>query len=251
MQVSAIYRFPVKGFGYESLESVALSAGWAMPFDRLYALTHAKSDYPTAGEWARCRNFMRTANAPKLAQVRIDVDAERRTLRVSHPEREAIEADLGVEAGRAALAAWLEPLAAPVIEPPYAIVDAADGVYFGDDPRPAVSLLNRASLRALSEQAGQTLDERRFRGNLWIDGDAPWAEFDWIGREVTIGGARLKVLDRIERCMATAANPETGERDVPPVRVLRSAYDHSDFGVLAEVVSGGPVAVGDAVSTER
>lgn len=249
MHLSDIYRHPVKGIGSERLDGATLSARRALPGDRIYALTHAKSDYAVgSGAWGGPPCFIHPTNLPKLANVTIRFDDATHQLHAEHAEIGAIDAPLRTAAGRAALAKWIAPLCAPVLPGPHEVAEAADGVYFGDVEPPMVSIHNRASLRALSQHVGQDLDPRRFRANLWIDGAAPWAEWDWIGREIRVGPARLRVVERIERCMATAANPETGERDALPVRALDGAFGHRDFGVLAEVIEGGEIAVGAPVS---
>ncbi|MFN3614937.1 MAG: MOSC domain-containing protein, partial [Rubrimonas sp.] len=74
------------------------------------------------------------------------------------------------------------------------------------------------------------------------------AENDWIGREITVGAARLKVVEATGRCVATEANPLTGRRDAPVMQALRAATGRTDFGVYAAVVQGGDVAVGDPVT---
>jgi uncharacterized protein YcbX len=87
----------------------------------------------------------------------------------------------------------------------------------------------------------------RFRGNIWLDGLAPWEEFDLLGREITIGEARFTVRERITRCRATCTDPETGRIDVNTLDLLESGWDHTDFGVYAEVTQSGAVALGDPV----
>jgi uncharacterized protein YcbX len=115
-----------------------------------------------------------------------------------------------------------------------------------DAPFPSISILNAASLRALSQRLGHGLDPRRFRGNIWLDGLAPWKEVDLVGHEITIGTARLRIEDPITRCRATEANPETGQRDTATLRMLEDGWGHQDFGVYAEVTRGGRVTLGDA-----
>ena len=80
-----------------------------------------------------------------------------------------------------------------------------------------------------------------------MDGLAPWEEFDWIGKTVRVGGTVLKVHERIERCLHTAANPKTGARDADTLGALRDGWDHQDFGVYAEVIEGGEIALGAKV----
>ena len=98
----------------------------------------------------------------------------------------------------------------------------------------------------MEQRIGQDLSPHRWRGNLWIDGLEPWAEFDWVGHEVRIGGAVLTVRDRTGRCLATHANPATGTRDAEVLPALDS-FGHRDFSVLAEVTQRGTIRTGDPV----
>ena len=68
-----------------------------------------------------------------------------------------------------------------------------------------------------------------------------------IGRELRIGAAVLRVTDHIGRCDATGADTATGRRDIDMVRMLESLYGHTDFGIFAEVVTGGPIRLQDQV----
>jgi uncharacterized protein YcbX len=122
------------------------------------------------------------------------------------------------------------------------------GVGMTDTAFPSISILNRASLTALAGRLGMDLAMERFRGNLWLEGLAPFAEFDLVGRKIRVGEAVLAVREPITRCLATAVDPATGERDADTLGALEAGWGHRDFGVYAEVVDGGRVAVGDAVA---
>jgi uncharacterized protein YcbX len=124
---------------------------------------------------------------------------------------------------------------------------AARDINFSIQPGEVVSIIGLSSLHALETEAGMVLDPIRFRANFYFSGGRPWAEFDWIGQEIQIGQARLKVVKRIVRCAATEVNPETGKRDADPPRDLRRHFGHADLGVYAEVLEGGQVALGDAL----
>lgn len=250
MQITDIFRHPVKSIGAEALAETRLEPGRAMAGDRVYALAHAAGAYdPAAPAWVSCENFLRIANHPRLAALPISYCAESARLQASDGRVGPIDADLSTEAGRAALSDWLEKLLGDAAAAPLRVAQVP-GQALTDSPLAAVSLHSKASLRALSERCGLALDPRRFRANFWLEAAegaplAPWEEFDWIGREITLGRARLRVLEPISRCAATAADPESGVRDVWPNRVLRQAYDHGEFGVLAEVLEGGLVKIGD------
>jgi uncharacterized protein YcbX len=58
----------------------------------------------------------------------------------------------------------------------------------------------------------------------------------------------LRVEERITRCKATEADPETGRPDADTLGTLARAFGHEDMGVYATVVKGGPVALGDELT---
>ncbi|MBP9952137.1 MAG: MOSC domain-containing protein, partial [Cypionkella sp.] len=138
---------------------------------------------------------------------------------------------------------WIAPLSPPDRAQPIQIVSAGRGMT--DSAFPSVSILSLTSLGELSGKMGRDLSIDRWRGNLWIDGAAPFAEFDWIGHEIKIGAAVLRIEERITRCRATMANPVTGQIDADTLTGLQDGYGHQDFGVYATVISGGILAQGD------
>lgn len=120
--------------------------------------------------------------------------------------------------------------------------------------RGTVSLISRGSLHRLAEVGGQSsLDGRRFRMLIEVDGLPAHAEDAWVDRTVRIGGATVRFNGHVGRCLITSRDPETGEIDLPTLDLLRS-YRHDldtteplPFGIYGEVVNQGTVAVGDSV----
>ncbi len=94
---------------------------------------------------------------------------------------------------------------------------------------------------------GTAVDPIRFRANVYFDGASAWSERDWIGSEIALGAARLRVVSPITRCAATQVNLVTATRDLDIVAALGRAFGHIDMGVYAEVSAGGGIAVGDAL----
>lgn len=239
-RLAHILRHPIKSVGREELEEVTLAPGAWLPFDRLWAITHEKSR--VSGGWEKGINFLRCVSDPGLMAItaRLDEASGRITLR--HPAA-------GEFAGRPddprearALVDWLRGIRAPDKPAPTGVYRAADA-HISDMPDPWVSVASLASLKALSQRAGVTLSMHRFRCNLWLDGLAPWQEQEWIGRRLRVGDAVLEVREEITRCKATMANPATGRRDVDTLGLLNE-LGHQEFGVYAEVVSGGRIARG-------
>lgn len=117
-----------------------------------------------------------------------------------------------------------------------------------------VTLLGDASVAALAATAGvPEVDRRRFRMLIAFSGGAPYAEEAWAGRELRVGGAVLRIGGTVPRCAATTRHPERGDRDFPVVRLLKEERGLREtglgrgvpFGVYAEVLEPGRVAVGD------
>ena len=244
-RLAALWRHPVKSLGWEALDRVTLSPGACLPGDRLWALAHAASAFdPAAPGWVGPNNFARVTHAPRLAQVSARLDGA--VLHLAHPDAGPLTAEPDTAEGAAAIAAWATPLADGARPGPYRLVRAPGPLT--DAPDPWVAVLSMASLRAVCERAGCAPDPRRFRGNLWVDGFPLWEEAEWPGREITVGTARLRVIEPIWRCRATEANPETGRYDARMLDALRTMTGDTAFGVYATVVEGGTVAPGDAVA---
>lgn len=240
--VTQIWRHPIKSHGREALERATLSTGQAMPFDRLWAVAHDKSQ-ADGREWVSCANFSRVAKAPQLMAITASLDEATETITLRHPDRPVLTFSPDREG--AALVGWVKPLM-PEDRAQSARVIRAQTVAMTDSDFPSVTLCNMSSHRAVEQRLGRDLSTERWRGNIWFDGLAPWEEFDWLDRDVRIGGAVLRVRERTDRCLATTANPETGRRDADTLKALDS-WGHQDFSVRAEVIEGGPIAIGDSV----
>lgn len=246
MRLAAIWRHPIKAHGAEPLDAVTLQAGSTMPWDRVWAIAHSAARLaPGSPDWAQCANFSRGAKSPRLMAIRARVDEARGRVHLTHPDIAAIDVDPDDPDDARALVGWAATLAAPDRPAPAFVARASRGMT--DSAYPTISLLNRVSLALLGERLGKPLAEARFRGNLWLDGLAPFAEFELIGRDLRIGAATLRVTERITRCKATTVDPETGVPDVDTLAALRANWAHQDFGVYATVTEGGRLAVGDAV----
>ncbi|MEM9011007.1 MAG: MOSC N-terminal beta barrel domain-containing protein [Pseudomonadota bacterium] len=245
IRVSALWRHPIKAVGAERCARTVLMAGETMPGDRVWAVAHAASRHdPAAPDWTHCSAFCRGAAAPALMAVDAAFDAEAGAVTLRHPERPEIVVRPDRPAEAARLVKWLAPLY-PDDRPAPARVAKAPGRGMTDSPFPSISLAGGSSLTALGQKAGQTLDMRRFRINIWLEGTGPWQEFEWPGREAMLGTARIRFVERIERCRATHGNPETGRADIDMLSVLEDGWSHRNFGVYAEVIAGGEVAEDD------
>ncbi len=114
-----------------------------------------------------------------------------------------------------------------------------------------LSLVSSQTVAAAGELAGAELEVQRFRPNLLVEaaGDEPFQEEAWVGAVVRIGGARMRVDQRDERCVVVNVDPVTSERDASVLRTLARERE-ACLGVYGSTVTPGRVAVGDPVVLE-
>lgn len=238
-QVAHIWRHPIKGIGSEALDQAQVSPEGALHGDRAWALLN--SDAPNQDTWQPRRNFLQVASGPGLATIEARSDGP--TITLTHPEAQPLT--LLPEADGPALATWVTPFW-PEDRPAPGRLVRAPGHGMTDMPDPWISLGNLASLKALSQRAGQDLDMRRFRINLWLDGLSAWEEQDWQG-SITLGAMTFDIMEPIGRCRAPEANPATGRRDANTNNLLEAAGQNTDFGIYLRARSAGTLRVGDTL----
>lgn len=242
--IAGLWRHPIKSHGREALDRITLTAGQTLPGDRLWAVAHERSD-ATGSEWVHCGHFSRGAKLPGLMAINARLDDTTDRVTLQHPALGELTLNPDTEGDK--LIEWTRPLVESNDRLASSRVIRAQTRGMTDTTFASVSLGNLSTHRAVAQKLGRDdLSEKRWRINIWLDGLAPWEEFDWMGRELQIGGAKLVVRERIERCMATTANPETGKRDADTLAALQS-WGHQDMGMYAEVTETGEVAMGDEV----
>lgn len=243
-RLAHICRHPIKAHGREDLASVVLLAGACLPFDRHWAVAHEAAQLGDGG-WVSCTNFSRGAKAPALMAIRSQLDEKTQTVTLSHPERPDLTFRPDHPDDLPEFLAWVRPLCPTDRAQPMRIVSAGRGMT--DSKFPSVSILGLGTHRALGQRMGQDLSIHRWRGNLWVEGTAPFEELDWIGRTLQIGETRLQVQEAITRCKATTANPDTGRIDADTLGALQAWTGRQDFGVYATVIASGPIRLGDTL----
>jgi uncharacterized protein YcbX len=225
-RVAALWRYPVKSMAGEALDEIDVS--WhGLAGDRRWAFVQEgleRSGFP----WLTIRERSDMWQyRPRFA----DPSEPNKSHTVVHtPDGR----ELGVT--DAALADELAP-GVRVIKQNRGVFDVAP-----------LSLTTTQSVRAIAELVGAELEPHRFRPNILIEGagDAPFAEDDWVGSELRIGTARIRVDVRDERCVMVNVDPSTTERNAAVLKAIARERD-ACLGVYASTVTPGQVAVGDAV----
>lgn len=123
------------------------------------------------------------------------------------------------------------------------------GFYYDAFP---LHLLTTDTLLFLGERSGLDTDVRRFRPNVLVRpeaGRAALTEFDWVGRDLAMGEALLRIESRTVRCaMPARAQPLFGIAEQKSL--TRAIVEHArrELGVNVRVLRAGRVREGDAVS---
>jgi uncharacterized protein len=247
--IASLYRHPVKGLTPEPLNTVELKPGEHFPGDRKWAVEVGPSGFdPENPAHISKQKFTVLARFPSLARLATRLE-DPSLFHIGDASGFGVATDLSTEGGREALARFLQAFLGEDAPARLKVLVAPDRHRFMDSPLGHVSVINLASIRALEWAAGAPVDPRRFRANIYLDGLPAWAEDAWpVGASLALGPARLSMRKPIVRCIATHANPATGDRDLDTLDLLRSYFSRDTMGNYFSVEQGGRIAVGDSVS---
>jgi uncharacterized protein YcbX len=153
--------------------------------------------------------------------------------------------------GRLVLGPWAQALS-DFCGQPLRLLGAGSAVDRG--AKGPVSLISRGSLQRLAQEADiDSIDARRFRMTIEVDGVAPHAEDGWLGQRLQVGSAVLRFDGHVGRCLVTGRDPETGEPSLPALDLLRAyrgglaTTEPLAFGIYGRVLRPGTVRLGDTV----
>jgi uncharacterized protein YcbX len=259
MRVVGLYRYPVKGFTPERCEALSIAEGSRIVGDRVLGFRFANAAI-SDDAWGTKHEFVALVNTPGLARLELRFDHKTLGLKITSRNKVIVDEELN-DSSRRRMATAIEkyvlglaenPLSAHPDRLPLRLV--GDGVTprYQDNPAGFVTLHTRESLAALAAAANAPdLSELRFRSNIAVDGVAAWAEQAWIGRKLRIGAVDFEVAAPKTRCLATHANPSSGERDLPIMRILLKAFaaEKPTFAIaLKSQQLGGTIHIGDQVT---
>jgi uncharacterized protein YcbX len=121
----------------------------------------------------------------------------------------------------------------------------------------AVTLISRASLERLAGEAGVTsVDARRFRMLIEVEGVDAHGEDGWVGTRTRVGEALVSWDGHVGRCLVTSRDPDSGQVDLPTLDLLRRyrgdlrATEPLPFGIYGSVLEPGTVRIGDRVTVQ-
>ena len=246
--IAKICRYPVKGLSPDPLEHASLTPGRILAGDRRFALALASTRFDGhAAQWQPKSAFLALVKHAKLAALDTHFDDASDELTVFRNDKQVARGKLTDPVGRAIIEGFFAAyMGADTHGKPH-LADAGEDISFTDQKDKLISIINLESVRDLERIVGQELAPERFRANIYVDGIAPWSEFDWLGRDIATGDAVLSVVDRTERCGAVNVNPRDGIRDQNLLKALQVGFGHVDMGVFASVTTAGSLAIGEAI----
>jgi uncharacterized protein YcbX len=252
-RVTRISIAPVKSLGLVHPDEVALEQGGVVGDRRFWLRDEQRALYGGKRDGTMLR-------------IRPNWDEATRRLVLTFPAGECVEGvvELGdpVDAdlyrlprpSHQVVGPWQEAITRYVGRP-LTLLWADDGAVDRTPQGGSVSLVSRASLERLRQEAGvdDPIDGRRFRMLFEIDGVDAHEEDGWIGSELRVGEATVVFNGDIGRCVVTSRDPDTGAIDLPTLVTLVSyrpqgRTEELPFGIYGSVVSPGRVRVGDSVT---
>jgi uncharacterized protein YcbX len=257
-RVAALYRYPVKGFTPETCEVLTVLEEGRIAGDRVLGIRFANAD-AADDAWSGKHEFVALVNTPGLARLGLRFDHEALRLRIDLEDSVLVDAALD-DNGRARIAVALEKYVLQLdVNPLFAYLErlplrlVGDGITprYQDNAAGQITLHGRESLAVVASAVGDAdFSELRFRSNIAVEGLEAWEEQSWVGKKIVIGALVFDVVTPKGRCLATQANPRTGERDLPVLKTLTHAFNQQKpvfaVGMMTRGI-GGLIHVGDEV----
>lgn len=261
MDLSAIYRYPIKSAQGHSLDTVVVDR-FGVSGDRRWMLIDS------AGQFCTQRRL------PQMALL--EVDSIDRGLRLRFAGESIFLDTPGAQCNEVLATVWEHTMLARSADD---IVNGWLSECFGEDLRlvffpedanrpvdPAylpdpeqqqqvgfadgfpLLIISQASLDDLNTRLPEPVSMDRFRPNLVIAGATPYAEDSW--RRLRVGSTALAIVKPCSRCAIPSINQQTAERD-PRINRVLAGYRRRDgviyFGMNAVVTTGEGFSVGDTV----
>jgi len=248
-EITGIFRYPVKGLSSDPLDCANLISGECIAGDRGWAIEAGTRKFDAVNpRYFPKVNFLMLMRDERLAALESRFDDTSGILTILRNGKQVCSGNLNDKIGRHLLEQFFAAYLPDASRGAPKFVRAQNWS-FSDVPEKAVSIINLASVRDIERVTGAKVDPARFRGNVLVDGIEPWAEFDWIGKSLSIGGEPLlEVFERTRRCAATNVNPQSAERDMTIPRSLSAAFGHQDCGIYAKIIADGKISTGDKIS---
>ena len=247
MQIHELWHFPVKGFGGNQIPLAKLQQGGYFPNDRQFAISIGSKKTAAAieGTWFRKAHFLQLMSHELLAEYSCRYDDANPRLELLHHGAKCLSIDPAQPADFQLFEDFFFTLLGSKLRGKPRLMTMKHQAY-SDQSTALISIASNASLDAFAKATNTKSDSRRFRINIIIDGDTPFAEEALIGKTLSCGDALLLVKKPVGRCAAVNVDPATAKRNPEDyVCFMKAHFGHSNLGIFAEVINGGTIRIGD------
>lgn len=261
MELSAIYRYPLKSAGGHGLSAASIDR-FGLSGDRRWMLIDDDGQFYSQ----RC--------APNMALLAVECVTDGLRLRygeqsldVLTPRAEAVEVPatvwghrMSVRCAESNVSLWLSERLGASLRLVFCPQDASRPVdpafvpgggteqHVGFADGFPLLIVSQASLDDLNSRLPLPVGMDRFRPNLVIQGTAAFAEDTW--KSLRIGETTLAIVKPCSRCAIPGIDQQTAARD-PAINRVLAAYRRREgviyFGMNALVTAGSVFSVGDSV----
>jgi uncharacterized protein YcbX len=217
--VSRLSTTPVKGTALHSPATVTVTSHGVADNRRFHLVD------------ARRRLFNGKQHGP-LVQLRAEYDAASGHLGLQFPDRRPVDGratELGDAVrtdfygrdvdGHLVVGPWSAALSDFVGEEVHLVAVDRPGDAVDVHPVTLISTATLEHLRSVTPD-GERLDHRRFRMLVEVDGCDVHEEDTWAGRRVRLGGATVRVVGPVPRCVVTNENPDSGVVDFGTLKAI-------------------------------
>ena len=253
--VESLWRYPVKSMRGEALPEAFVSFSGILG-DRLYAVHNSAAPkafpYLTArgrSDMLLYRPFFRDPERAVLPSNLAEAEALGPGVTPLYPSPDELAVDVETPSGEVLGIGdprLLDALSDQKSAASALTIRRSDRAF--TDCRP-ISMFSTQTIRRIGDALGLSLDQRRFRANIYIDlaSGAGFAEDQYVGRQLRIGSkVVMAVLERDPRCQMISFDPETSEAN-PEVLKYVARNHEGKAGVYAAVLVEGMVRAGDEI----
>tara|TARA_B100000965_G_scaffold269450_1_gene227899 strand:- start:370 stop:1143 length:774 start_codon:yes stop_codon:yes gene_type:complete len=251
--ITSINFCPVKSLSFQTIKSCNIKQDRGIVNDRIFAFSRgtdiekAKIIEKKPNE-RKLNNFLSLKNSPALNKYNFIYSNDKLSLTIKHKELISISAELEEE--RTLLCNKLLEIEKSLLKPINLLKN--DEFPFFDTTHSknifnSISLINLNSIKDFEKKINTKIEFQRFRANFYIDGVDAWEERNWLNKVIKINNVSFKVEENIPRCVAINIKPETDDKSINLLRLLKKNYNHFDMGVYLTALGDGKISVGDDI----
>ena len=244
-----LYFSPVKSLSFSSKKNLKIKKNLGIMNDRIFAFTRLISeteanDYKKDPSKRNLKFFLTLKNSPFLNKYNFEY--KENELKMLIKKNIIKKIDLNDDNNLKLISEELIKRETIKNYFPY-LIKNVNSPFFDTMPQNSISLININSIKDFEKKIDHKIDHERFRGNIYINNIKPWAEFNWINKQIIINDCSFIVLKKIPRCSATNLRLNSDTFDINVPQKLRKVYGHIDMGIYLKPLNDGTININDKI----